>query len=120
MITQKVKLVSIRCRVKPKSPQEVGYTCVEPLREAMKRQAALPLSERIRPCHKNGWWWVEQAPGCMKCMDAIWVLDVDEKEIEATPLTIKEKVVEIAVKETGEVMRYKTGGRREMGTGFII
>ena len=119
MDAEKVKPISIRCRVKPKSPQDVGYTCIEPLREAMKRQAALPLSERIRPCHKHDWWWVEQAPGCMKCMDAIWILDMDGKEVEAAPLTVKGKMVEMAVKETGEVMRYAFGGRREMGAGFI-
>ena len=119
MDAQKVKIISIRCRVKPKSPQDVGYTCAAPLREAMRRQAALPLQERIRPCHKCGWWWVEQAPACMKCMDAIWVLDVEGEEAEAAPLEVKGKVVEMAVKETGEVMRYQTGGRRELGSGFI-
>lgn len=116
---QKVKLISIRCRVKPKSPQDVGYTSIEPLREAMKRQASRPLAERIRPCHKNKWWWVEQAPGCMRCLDAIWVLDMDGEEGMATPLSVEGKVVEMAIKESGEVMKYRFGGRRELGAGFI-
>ena len=35
-----VSILSIRCRVKPATPQEVGYTCWEAIKEAMEKQAA--------------------------------------------------------------------------------
>lgn len=108
-----ISILSIRCRVKPATPQEVGYTCWEAIKKAMEKQAARPLCERLRPCHRHGWWWIEQAPWCMKCKDALWHLDMDGKQVVAAFSSLDGKVVELVVEGSGEVLRYR------IGKGFV-
>lgn len=108
-----IDILSIRCRVKPATPQEVGYTCWEAIKKAMEKQAARPLCERLRPCHRHGWRWIEQAPWCMKCKDAIWHLDMDGRRLVAAFSALAGKEVELVVEGTGEMLRYK------IGKGFV-
>lgn len=110
----KIDILSIRCRVKPATPQEAGYTCWEVIKKAMEKQSARPLAERIRPCHKHGWWWIEQTPWCMKCEDSLWHLEeINGRRVVAAFGSLEGKVVELVVEETGEVLRYR------IGKGFV-
>lgn len=104
-----ISIISIRCRVKPATPQEVGYTCWDVIKKAMDKQSARPLCERIRPCHKHGWWWIEQVPWCIKCEDAILELLVDGEKRVAEVSAVNGKKVDLASKETGEIFTYTIG-----------
>ena len=44
-----ISILSIRCRVKPATPQEVGYTCWEAIKKAMDKQSARPLPKGCVP-----------------------------------------------------------------------
>lgn len=104
-----IDILSIRCRVKPATPQEVGYTCWEAIKKAMEKQATRPLSERLRPCHRHGWWWIEQYPWCLKCEDALWHLDMAGRREVAAFRSLAGKEVELVVEGTGKVLRYRPG-----------
>lgn len=108
-----ISILSIRCRVKPATPQEVGYTCWEAIKKAMDKQSARPLAERLRPCHRHNWWWIEQEPWCTKCEDALWHLDMDGRRVVASFGALDGKEVELVVEGTGEVLRYR------IGKGFV-
>ena len=102
-----VSILSIRCRVKPATPQEVGYTCWEAIKEALEKQAARPLCERLRPCHRHGWRWIEQSPWCMKCEDSLWHLDMDGRRLVAAFSALAGKEVALVSQETGEALRMR-------------
>lgn len=104
-----ISILSIRCRVKPKTPREAGYTCWEVIKKAMEKQPARPLCERLRPCHKHGWWWIEQSPWCMKCEDSLWHLDMDGRRLVAAFSALAGKEVELVAEGTGEMLRYRIG-----------
>lgn len=104
-----ISILSIRCRVKPKTPREAGDTCWEVIKKAMEKQSARPLCERLRPCHKHGWWWIEQSPWCMKCEDSLWHLDMDGRRLVAAFSALAGKEVELVAEGTGEMLRYRIG-----------
>lgn len=104
----------LRCRVKPATPHDIGRLTWDKPRAFMdKQEKDWPLEKRLLPCHRHGFGWIEQCPWCMRCEDGIWHLDMDGKPAVATFLGVERKTVEIVVKGSGEVLRYR------IGEGFI-
>jgi len=112
-----IQLLSLTCKDRTKeSGPYGGYTTWEFLMEAMERQKKLPVEKRIRPCLKDQQyydWWIEQVPWCQKCEKATWHLSIDGEKRLAKSISIKGKIVELAVAATGEILICTLGKRHE-------
>ena len=65
--------MTVRCRHRIPSPEAVGFTTLDGLREAA---AGYP---HLRPCKKHGWNWLYRT-ACAKCPDRVEVeLEGSEK-----------------------------------------
>ncbi len=82
-----ISILSIRCRVKPATPQEAGYTCWDVIKKAMDKQY----------------------PWCMKCEDSLWHVDMDGRRLVAAFSALAGKEVELVAEGTGEMLRYRIG-----------
>lgn len=97
--------VTVLCRIRPKTPDEFGYTTMERLKEAMERQQDKPrFSQRLRPCpNKRGYW--QYLPSCLNCANAVLSVKTPEGIItKATVEESKKNSLRIVLIETGEVV----------------
>ncbi len=112
-----IQLEALTCKDRTKEAGPYGgYVSWDLLMQAMERQRKLPVEERIRPCLKHNDWWIMQVPWCQKCEKAIWHIAVNGEKSTAKAVSIKGKVVELAVVDTGEVIKFVIGkGFEELG-----
>lgn len=97
--------LAVLCQIRPKTPDEFGYTSIERLKEAMERQQSKPnFSDRLRPCpNKRGNW--QYLPSCLKCANATLTLKgPDGTTVKAKIEDSKKKTLRLVLIETGEVV----------------
>ena len=97
--------VTVLCRIRPKTPDEFGYSTMETLKEAMERQQVKPrFSQRLRPCpNKRGYW--QYLTSCLKCSNAILTVRTPEgTTAKAKVEESKKNSLRLILIETGEVI----------------
>lgn len=76
-----VRIINIRCRQKPTTPQQCGYVSWDYVQAAMDRQEGKDFDDKVRPCvPHNGW---VHYRSCQRCDQSIWDLEVDGENVVA-------------------------------------
>lgn len=99
-----IQIVALKCKIKPQRPEECGYTTWERVKEAMAKQGARPLVERLRPCvPRNAWLYYSS---CQKCENSLWDLAIDGVPACAVVRRILGNAVELYVPDRQETLEY--------------
>lgn len=70
-----IRLTTLKCRIKPKDPEDCGYLSWNTVKAELAKQAQRPLAERLRPCIPQKVWLY--CSTCLKCRNALWGLLID-------------------------------------------
>lgn len=98
-----ISVLNMHCEHNAKKPEDCGYQTWPYVQQAIRRQALMPFSERLRPCVEHRGWVA--FPSCQKCKLAIWELLINGKIFMGKRQgSFKKSQCEIFVPLTGEIV----------------
>ena len=99
-----IRLTTLKCRIKPKGPEDCGYLSWNTVKAELAKQAQRPLAERLRPCVPQKVWLY--CSTCMKCRNALWGVLVDGAPVQAEVRRMKGPMVELYLPDREEMLTY--------------